>query len=223
VAAPATGARSQRRALTALAAVALVAIAFAIGTLARPAGADLAVPAAESVDVGFAHDMVVHHQQAVQMANIALAGTSDPVVKSLAFDVSSTQQVQIGQMQGWLGMWGQPLLGSGSYMGWMTDASGGAMAAMASPGTPMTSMPGMASGQELSELRSATGSALDIRFLQLLLRHHQGGAGMLTYAAQHATNPVVRTFAGQVAASQSAEATSIEKLLAERGAQPLAG
>jgi len=46
---------------------------------------------------------------------------------------------------------------------------------------------------------------------------------MLTYAAQHAANPVVRTFAGQVAASQGAEATSIEKLLAERGAQPLAG
>ncbi len=157
------------------------------------------------------------------MANIALASTSDPVVKSLAFDVSSTQQVQIGQMQGWLGVWGQPLLGSGSYMGWMTDASAGAMPGMASPGTPMTSMPGMASAQELSELRSATGSALDIRFLQLLLRHHQGGAGMLTYAAQHASNPVVRTFAGQVAASQGAEATSIEKLLAERGAQPLAG
>jgi len=44
---------------------------------------------------------------------------------------------------------------------------------------------------------------------------------MLTYAARSAVEPVVRTFASQVAATQDAESTTIQQLLGERGAQPL--
>jgi len=184
------------------------------------------------VDVGFAQDMSVPHQQAVQLANIALSGSADPVVRSLAFDISSTQQVQVGQLQGWLSLWGQPLLRTGGYMGWMTDAAMQSTVTERAGMAPMTGMqraadgtvavmPGMASAQELTQLRATTGPQLDVGFLQLMLRHHQGGAEMLTYAARSAVEPVVRTFAGQVAATQDAEVTAIQQLLGERGAQPL--
>ena len=56
-------------------------------------------------------------------------------------------------------------------------------------------MPGMASTEELSGLRAATGPQLDVLFLQLMLRHHEGGAGMLSYAAEHAELPQVRNLA----------------------------
>ena len=58
------------------------------------------------MDVGFAQDMSVHHQQAVQMASWERDHTTDPALKQLAFDIETTQLQQIGRMQGWLGLWG---------------------------------------------------------------------------------------------------------------------
>ena len=64
------------------------------------------MPAADSVDVGFAQDMTVHHQQAVQMASWERDHTTDPELKQLAADIEATQTSQIGRMQGWLELWG---------------------------------------------------------------------------------------------------------------------
>jgi uncharacterized protein (DUF305 family) len=218
--------RSQRPALLVLAVVAVLAVGLALGALVRLPGTSnaLSIPSSSSVDVGFAQDMIVHHNQAVTMANQALVSSTDPVVRNLAFDIASTQQTQIGQMQGWLSLWGQPLLRTGGYMGWMSGAGGHSMngmpTAVSSDGT-VAVMPGMASTADLAALKQATGPAFDVLFLQLMLRHHQGGAGMLSYASDQALDPVVRTFASQVASSQSAEVTSMTELLAQRGAAPL--
>ena len=54
-----------------------------------------------------------------------------------------------------------------------------------------------------------------------MIRHHQGGAAMMQYAAEHATNPVVRNFAAKMAQSQTAEISVMTQMLAERGAEPL--
>ena len=48
----------------------------------------LSSPTADSVDVGFAQDMSVHHQQAVQMASWERDHTTDPALKQLAFDIA---------------------------------------------------------------------------------------------------------------------------------------
>ena len=82
-------------------------------------------------------------------------------------------------------------------------------------------MPGMATTSEIEKLRSLTGAESDTYFLQLMIRHHQGGAPMMQYAADHATNAVVRNFAGKMAQSQAAEISVMTQMLAERGAQPL--
>jgi hypothetical protein len=57
-------------------------------------------PAADSVDVGFARDMSIHHEQAVQMAALVYDRTQDEAIRSLAFDILTTQQGQIGMMSG---------------------------------------------------------------------------------------------------------------------------
>ncbi|WP_241249921.1 DUF305 domain-containing protein [Rhodococcus sp. X156] len=207
----------------ALALVAVLAVGFGLGaTLGLPSSGDnLSVPAADSVDVGFAQDMTVHHQQGVQMATVAYTGAVDPYVRSLAFDIMTSQLAQVGQMQGWLSLWGRPLAPSGAYMTWMSDAGGHHGAASSSSGAGAATMPGMASAAEISQLRAATGPELDTLFLQLMLRHHQGGAEMLSHAADRAVEPVVRNLAKQAAATQQAESTYLSDLLTQRGATPL--
>jgi len=76
---------------------------------------------------------------------------------------------------------------------------------------------------ELAALRQATGPDVDVMFLQLMLRHHEGGAGMLSYAAERAVRQQVRNLAAQMLTAQTAEIQSIRQMLAERGAAPLPG
>lgn len=112
--------------------------------------------------------------------------------------------------------------GSDSADATTAPASGSAPAsapATSAGETPL--MPGMATNSEMARLQSLRGAASDIYFLQLMIRHHQGGQPMMEYAAEHATNPVVRNFAEKMAQSQSAEISVMTQMLAERGAEPL--
>lgn len=165
-------------------------------------------PAEGSIDVAFLQDMTVHHNQAVEMAVWARNNTTDPEVRQIAYDIESAQTSQIGRMEGWLTLWGQAFTPpSGQYMGWM--------------GMPTSSMPGMASPEELARLRAATGRELDVVFLQLMLRHHEGGLPMMQAAATGASVPAVRALAQSMVTSQTSEVRVMTQMLAERGAAPL--
>jgi uncharacterized protein (DUF305 family) len=186
------------------------------------------MPASDSVDVGFAQDMSVHHEQAVEMASWARDHTTDPQVKQLAFDIETTQLQQIGRMQGWLALWGAPSAPVGrEYMTWMGADGGHSMPGMSSAGAASTvgpasaRMPGMATDVDLKNLRAAGGTQLDTLFLQLMLRHHVGGVDMLRYASVHASVPDVRNLAAQALSAQTSEADQMRQMLADRGAQPL--
>jgi uncharacterized protein (DUF305 family) len=226
--------RSQRTALTVLGLVAAVAVGVALGFLLKlPLGDDtVAVPDSDSVDVGFAQDMTVHHSQAVEMATIAITQSQDPAVRNLAYDILTTQQNQIGQMQGWLALWDEPSLPTGEPMTWMAHDDGhdhehGATDSAAPMDThdEMSAdgpkMPGMANSAEIAALRQATGTALDVQFLQLMLRHHEGGLPMMEYGAEHGETSVVRGLANTMVKTQSSESELMTQMLAQRGAQPL--
>jgi uncharacterized protein (DUF305 family) len=179
------------------------------------------VPGADSVDVGFLQDMSVHHQQAVEMASWERDHTADPELRQLAFDIEGTQTGQIGRMQGWLELWGASAQPVGRpYMTWMAGAPTGAHDHSVTA-SGVATMPGMASPDELKRLRTSTGKGLDVLFLQLMLRHHEGGAPMLSYAAQNASQEPVRNLAGQMLSAQTAEADYITQLLSARGGAPL--
>ncbi|GEL18923.1 DUF305 domain-containing protein [Pseudonocardia asaccharolytica] len=206
----------------------LVAIAAALGLLLLGAAAGLLIglpgsdaqPVPGSVDIGFAQDMTVHHQQAVEMAAWERDHTADPALQQLAYDIESTQTEQIGRMQGWLGLWGESAFPVGGHMAWMSGAPGHDHGGATAP-TEVTTMPGMASTEDLRALRAATGNDLDVLFLQLMLRHHEGGVPMMEYAAERAQVPEVRNLAAQMLRSQTAESEYLKHLLTQRGGQPL--
>lgn len=165
-------------------------------------------PPPGAVDVGFLQDMTVHHTQAVQMAVWERGNTTDPELRQLAFDIESTQNQQLGMMQGWLRLWEQPTEATpGHYMAWM--------------GMPAAVMPGMASDADLAHFRSQTGAPMDVAFLQLMLRHHRGGLSMMQEEVNRGSVPVVTQLARSMVASQTAEADTMTEMLAQRGAVPL--
>ena len=116
-------------------------------------------PGDDSAEAGFARDMIVHHAQAVEMAEIVRDRTESEEIKTLATDIALTQQGQIGQMQGWLAVWGLPATGAEPAMSWMEHPTEGRMLGMATP-------------EEIDELRKVSSEEEDVRFLQLMIPHH---------------------------------------------------
>lgn len=202
-------------ALLAVIAVALLAIGGAISTLTglgRPY-----LPGTDSVDAGFARDMATHHEQAIHIAQVARDHSTDPAVRLIAYDIETGQLSQTGQLRGWLQSWGLSQQSRRPLMGWMGDAA----PAHQHAGADGALMPGMATTAELTKLRSLSGRGLDVYFLQLMIRHHQGGLPMARYAAEHAGVGYVRDLATKVADAQSGEVTLLERMLRERGGTPL--
>lgn len=213
--------RWARGLIAACLATALVLLGATGGLLLGQPGDAPATPDLESVDVGFAQDMSVHHGNAVQMAVGTRDRSTDPAIRQLAYDIESGQTAQIGQMQGWLSLWNAPARSTSGYMRWMPDMVTDMGIGHASDG--LAAMPGMASAEDLARLRNSTGPAGDVLFLQLMLRHHEGGAAMLRHAADNAELPQVRNLAAQMLTAQTAESQAIRQLLTERGAAPLGG
>ncbi|CAM4522303.1 DUF305 domain-containing protein [Nocardia ninae] len=215
--------RRQRTALLVLGLIGAILIGVALGTLIRLPLDGSSEPDPGTVDVGFNQDMSAHHAQAVEMAGVVLVRSTDTDVRRLAYDIMTTQQNQVGRMQGWLQLWGEPAQSIDGYMGWMHDQptghghNGGTETATG----PMPTMPGMATPADLAALRQATGPELDTLFLQLMLRHHQGGLPMIQYAAEHAETTAVRTLAETMDKTQRGEAQLITTMLTARGATPL--
>lgn len=224
-AAPTQQQRSRGRAVVySTAALAVLLVGAAVGmliTLAKVRPQD--PPGPDSVDVGFAQDMRVHHLQAITMAGQARDRSTDPAVRALAFDIESTQLEQNGRLAGWLAVWDQPELPppGAPHMRWLPAAASGHAHGGQGGAEGVTRMPGMATSEELARLRSATGRDLDVRFLQLMLRHHQGGLEMARQAEKIATQEYVRTLAQKIAAGQDSETRLLRTMLAERQAQPL--
>lgn len=214
--APATPARSPLRlVLLAVIAVGLVLLGGGLAVALGIGRDGVTTPAADSVDAGFSRDMSRHHLQGVEMANLALQRTEDPEVAQLAFDISATQTNQVGRMQGWLSLWDVAPTG-GETMAWMGDGdhAGHTMG-------PGGLMPGMATEDELATLRELSGTAFDVEFLRLMIRHHQGGLEMAEYAAEHAGRDAVAALARTMAETQTAEVGTMTGMLTARGGTPL--
>ena len=163
-------------------------------------------PGDTSLAAGFARDMMVHHDQAVTMAMLIRDRTDDPVLRSMATDMVLTQQNQIGQMFGWLNVWGLPATGSQPAMTWM--------------GHPTTGlMPGMATPQQIADLATATGTEADIAFLNLMIPHHQAAIPMAQAALDESDVPAVRDLARQILAAQEIEIANMQTMLTEKEAE----
>ena len=66
---------------------------------------DLKTKSGDSLDEAFLDGMIAHHQQAIDMAAVALQGSMRPEIKQMAQDIINAQTKEIGTMQGWLKAW----------------------------------------------------------------------------------------------------------------------
>ena len=175
-------------------------------------------PADGSADAGFARDMATHHAQAAEMAFVVRDASTDQGLRTLAYDIIVTQTAQRGVFMGWLQQWGLPHASTAPRMAWMaTPHHNGAM--MSPVG--LAEMAGMASDADLTRLRNATGKDAEILFLQLMIRHHEGGVLMARALLMQSGRDEVVTMARAIDSGQTVEIALMTEMLAERGARPL--
>ncbi|WP_326649550.1 MULTISPECIES: DUF305 domain-containing protein [unclassified Streptomyces] len=184
-------------------------------------GANLRTPAATSADAGFARDMSVHHQQAVEMSFIVRDRTKDDEVRRLAYDIANTQANQRGMMLGWLDLWGLPKVSTDSEpMAWMMPDMKGAHATHSGHQAKDGSlMPGMATNTDLGRLGRAGGKQAEIEYLQLMIIHHNGGISMAEGCVKLCTVDTERNLAQGMVDAQRSEVGLMVDLLHKRGAE----
>ncbi|MFF4573678.1 DUF305 domain-containing protein [Streptomyces sp. NPDC001410] len=195
------------------AAAVLVAAGAITYAVAEDGGSDPKTPTAESADAGFARDMAVHHQQAVEMSYIVRDRTQNEEVRRLAYDIAQTQANQRGMLLGWLDLWGLPKVSADPPMTWM------GMGDMAS-GKDGALMPGMATNTDLKKLQSLSGKQAEVLYLQLMTDHHKGGIHMAEGCVAKCTVGVEKRLAQGMVDAQQSEIELMAGMLKERGTQP---
>lgn len=195
--------------------VIVAAVAFAAGRIVA-VGAEGADDAPNEADAGFARDMQVHHDQAVEMAMIEYRETDDEELRILAYDIATAQQAQRGQMYGWLVSWGLPQAGD-PLMTWMSGSGHDhGDAADASEDELLEAM-GMASADEMDELRTLDGTERDCLFVDLMTTHHRGAIEMVDAIADLGSVPVVLDTAEKMGETQQFELDALASISARLG------
>jgi uncharacterized protein (DUF305 family) len=158
---------------------------------------------ASTVDVGFLQDMREHHEQAVGMSFVYLSlDDTEPGLRTVARSIVFGQGIEIGRMVQLLRDLGESEVNEGdTSMAWMGHS------------VPLGEMPGMASDAELDELGTRSGAEADRLFVELMVRHHEGGIEMADYAAANAADDEVQAMAASIADAQRDEITELERLI----------
>jgi uncharacterized protein (DUF305 family) len=141
-------------------------------------------------DVMFLQMMIPHHQQAIDISNLAMKSSQDPELLALAKIIARDQAAEIKQMKAWL-----------------KDAG-----ASEDMGHSMDGMGGMLSAEELSALNAATGKEFDILWLTGMTDHHDGAIHM-TQMIEDAQNAEIKAFGEKVVADQSAQIKQMKEML----------
>ncbi|WP_053174983.1 DUF305 domain-containing protein [Nonomuraea sp. SBT364] len=150
-------------------------------------------PSANAADVTYVQDMIVHHQQALDMAILAPGRAASAKLKSLASRIADTQGPEIQWMRTWLQEQGQRVPDHhAAHEG----------------------MPGMATPEQLAGLKAATGEDFDARFLQLMIAHHQGAIEMSERVLTGGSHIRIEELANDVAVTQTAEISRMREMQA---------
>lgn len=173
------------RALTGLAGLALAASAL------TACGASDAEH--NDADVAFATEMIPHHAQAVDMAEMVDGKDVDPEVAALASEIEDAQGPEIETMSGWLEDWDEPV------------PEAGAMESM--------DMTGMMSPQDMADLESAEGAEFQTMWLEMMVEHHQGAIEMAQAEQSEGEASEAIDLAEEIESAQSEEITVMDGLL----------
>ena len=143
-------------------------------------------------DVMFSQMMVPHHEQAVEMADLALKNDSASTeVKSLAQQIKAAQDPEIATMNGWLKEWNAPVSAEMNHGG--SD--------------------GMMSAEDMASLEKASGAQFDRLWLTMMVQHHQGAIEMAQGVLDTSSDTRVKTLASAIIEGQKKEITTMQGLL----------
>ncbi len=143
-------------------------------------------------DIAFATQMIPHHQQAVEMADLVLAKNGvDSRVTELATKIKAAQDPEIVTMTVWLKAWGQP-----------------------AP-VPMhgMAMNGLMSPADMDALKNASGPDSSKLFLQQMVQHHQGAIDMAKEELNTGKNTDAMALAKKIVTDQTTEIATMKILL----------
>lgn len=162
-------------------------------------------------DIAFARGMIVHHQQAIEMAELAATRSGSPQVRDLAARIASAQGPEVSTLNGWLQEWGaQAPAGGGMDHG--GDMGGGDMGGGMDHGSGM----GMMSPEQMQQLSRAQGAAFDEQFLEMMIEHHRGAIEMARTELAEGTDPEAKELAQMITTTQQGEIVEMETLLQQR-------
>jgi len=181
--------------MAALSAVFLITLT-ACGSHDTAAPAPAGSSGASADDVMFAQMMIPHHEQAVQMAELAATRANAPLIKDLAAQIQGAQQPEIDEMTAWLDEWQAPTLSADEAM----SAHGG------------HGMAGMLSDEDLQSLEQASGSDFDRKFAEAMIEHHEGAIAMAEPVVDSG-DPRVATLASAIITTQKQEIEQLEAFL----------
>jgi len=198
--------RSSARLLTLIAIVLTIGLA-GCGSEDGSAGSD-STSSHNSADVAFATDMIPHHAQAIEMADMALTRAEDTDVIDLAGQIKAAQDPEIEAMSGWLEAWGEEVPDLGDDMSGMDhDMSG-----------MDDSMPGMMSEADMQGLANSSGAAFDRMWLTMMIEHHEGAISMAETELSDGESAEAKSLADDIIEGQRAEVTTMQGLLDDLGA-----
>ena len=201
-----------RKKLLALTATGVLAAASLAGCAEadEPTTAAPATPAATSgttdaqasdahndADTEFAQMMIVHHEGAIEMADLATDKAEDPEVVELAERIAQAQGPEIAAMTAWLEAWGEEV--SPSEHGGM--GHGG------------MDMDGMSQEEMMAQLDGLSGADFDRAFLEGMIAHHEGAVEMAEAQLQGGENAEALALAEKIIADQEAEIAEMREML----------
>ena len=200
------------------------------GQTARTLSADEAVRIADNRfsvdDVRFMQDMMVHHQQAVEMAALVKDRTNRQALIDIAGRISASQADEISFMRTWLLERSQTAPDPAGAPHAQPDAADPHAAHGAGHGSTAHAshaMAGMATPAQMAALAAAEGPAFDRLFLELMIAHHEGAVTMVEHLLARpgsGYDPVLYNFANDVTNEQEAEIKRMAALVRELSQDP---
>ncbi len=184
------------------------------GDAARELSAEEAIEIANTSyspdDAQFMTDMIPHHNQAMQMAELVPDRTNRQELNDVAGRINASQEDEIAFMQQWLRERGEPIPEPTAHDAMHTTHK----------------MAGMASPEEMAELATLEGTDFDRLFLALMITHHEGAVTMVEELLElpgSAYDPVLFQFTDDVTNDQTTEIERMNAILVSLSTDARAG
>lgn len=163
-------------------------------------------------DVEYVQMMIPHHRQAIVMTDLVEGRAKNDAVKRIAGRIDAAQDAEITMMTTWLKDFGQEVPADDEGGHGDPDEHGDHGGHGEHGGHDHADMPGMATPEQLRELRAAKGTEFDRMFLTLMITHHEGALTMAEKELANGVEARAITMAQDVMTSQTNEIAHMKRI-----------